>query len=185
MKILFEDIHQYRDNTIWLHEANGVDASFKIEIDGLTIPFRGLPDVYTQSVWQDDKEVVRSARRSLVELLNSNWAQDAHSFNYGRGRHIKVSTAHGTLTGMIMGSPVVAEGKKGFEFDEVTGEIVIRGFSPTEFEGAWNAVGAGSTTAYRREWNDIQVVKVESSLGTFATLDEYRAAREAAGLNTG
>ena len=176
MKISYK-YEQIRRNTLRFSLRNGADSSVSLVIGGLLIPQIAERDFASLDVCEGNEELVRGARKAIVDLVASRWALGQISW----GRNVVISTASGTLRGSTSSTQDV-------KVDEETGDVVIEGFRPEMYEGAFNAMGQG--TGYSLPgWTDsateldAEVQSVESTLGTFTSLAEYVAAREKAGLS--
>ncbi|MDE1975595.1 MAG: hypothetical protein KGI49_03780 [Patescibacteria group bacterium] len=171
MKINFK-YSQTRNNVIRFALRNGADSSVTLQISGLVIPQVAERDFASLDVCEGDESTVRAARKGIVDLVASRWGLCQPAW----GRNVSISTSSGTLKGSTSSTHNIT-------VDENTGDVVIHGFRPETYEGAYNAIGQG--TGYNIEWadGDREIESVESTLGNFRTMEEYVEARRKAGLS--
>lgn len=175
MKISFV-YAQVANNTIRIDLSNGADSSLEIMVDGIVFPQLKTPDAASLDVCKGDEALVRLARKSLCNLLNTRWGKCQPTW----GRQVTISTRCGKLTGSTSSC-------NAFRIDD-NGDILIEGFRLEEYEGAFNAIGQGTGWSLAGWTNadakgDWEVREVESTYGTFSSLSEYALAREAKCVN--
>jgi hypothetical protein len=136
-----------------------------LKISGLVIPQIAEADFASLEICEGDETTVWDARAGLVDLLASRWGLCQSQW----GRRVEISTSCGKLVGSTSSAEDISI--------DAIGDVVIRGFRPETYEGAYNAYLEGTGWSLEKTEGHWEIEKVKSTLGEFSSLEDYEQAR--------